>query len=193
MRTRVKKNGYARFSERLKFIFETVAGQSEFINRTGFTEKRVDQLLNDDDPKVSELNKILQCYPLIMEKWLLTGNGVPVKDDPENFKKLSDFTDICERFRRERLDHDYTQEEWGKIFNRARATIAAIETGRQVFPFDVVRIWRSKFGKSYDYIIDGEADDLAVPKLLDKIDNLEQVIKDLRKDKEFLRKMLDKE
>lgn len=184
MRTRVRTNGRKSFKERLKFLI-TRSSKEQFSTKTGISHRRIDQLLEGQEPVIGELTQILGGFPEVIEKWLLTGEGVPVRDSSELLARLSDYSDICERFRRERLDHDYTQEEWGKIFNRARPTIAAIETNRQAIPFDVVRIWHKKFGRSYSYIIDGVEGNDNVPALLAKIEQLAQ-------DKKFLQDLLSK-
>lgn len=183
MRTKVKKSNGSNFIDRINFILSKLTTNQEFSSKTGIRPDRVDELSNGSEPTYKELVAIIDGFPMIVEKWLLTGQGVSLKEDTEWFEKLSDYSDICQRFRRERLDHDYTQDEWGKIFNRARPTIAAIETNRQAFPFDIARIWHRKFNRSYSYIIDGVDEDITVPKLLERISKLEQ-------DKEFLKKLL---
>lgn len=192
MRTRLKKGHYQQFSSRLKFILTKITSQEEFIELTGITAQRINELLDGADPSLAELNAIVDNYRMLVEKWILTGVGIPLRDNPEQLKKLSDYSGVCERFRMERINNDYTQEEWGKIFGRARATIAAIETNRQVFPFDVLRIWHKKFNRSYAYILDGVEEDVEVPKLIDRIEKLEQDKENLQKSNEFLQEMLRK-
>lgn len=181
---RIKMGHYRSFSSRLSFILEKLSNTKEFVELTGIQQKRIDELLDGDDPSFEELNVIRESFPQVLERWLLTGEGVPVRDNPEQTKLLSDYSGICQRFREERIRNNCTQEEWAQIFGRARATIAAIETGRQVFPFDVLRKWHLKFGRSYGFIIDGTETDVDVSSLVAQLDKLEQ-------DNELLKKLLN--
>jgi transcriptional regulator with XRE-family HTH domain len=182
---RLKSGHYRSFSSRIKFVIEKLSSKREFVETTGIPEERVDELLSGSDPTLAELESINSGYRQILEKWLLTGEGVPLRDSPKELKSLSDYSGICQRFREERIRNNYTQQEWADIFGRARATIAAIETGRQVFPFDVLRKWHVKFGRSYGFIIDGTEEDVDLSRMIARIEELEQ-------DKEFLKNLLEK-
>ena len=67
-----------------------------------------------------------------------------------------DFSDIHERFRQVRLNHNLTQAELAKIIGLASGSVGAIEQGLYTPNFHVLRMLKKRLGVSYDYLIDGE-------------------------------------
>jgi len=80
----------------------------------------------------------------------LSATALPVKNGDTKYP------DICKRFRKVRKDHQLTQAEFGVILKLSESTVKQIEYGRSAPSFETLRILKSRFRLSYDYLIDGK-------------------------------------
>jgi transcriptional regulator with XRE-family HTH domain len=94
--------------------------------------------------------------------------------------KKSEYTDISKRVKEIRLKNNLTQKEFAKLIGLSAPAVGAIENGLYTPNFNVLRIIKQKFFIEYDYIIDGE------------INNLRQENLKLKKEVDRLAKVIDK-
>lgn len=63
---------------------------------------------------------------------------------------------ICKRFKQVRKEAGLTQVEFGEKLNITRQSVCAIELCRYCPSVDTIREIKKKFGRSYEWMIDGK-------------------------------------
>jgi transcriptional regulator with XRE-family HTH domain len=67
--------------------------------------------------------------------------------------------EICERFRKCRVDHQLSQAEFASLLEIGESLVKQIEYGKCAPTIDILRKIHKRFKLSYDYLIDGKKDD----------------------------------
>jgi transcriptional regulator with XRE-family HTH domain len=134
---------------------------------------------------VDDVEALVNAVPEVSVVWIFSGEGDPFTSQP-NVDALSNYRDICDRFRDVRVQKRYTQEEFAKVLGIARTTVSAIERGGQAPTYAHLRILSQRFGVGYRWLIDGREDSVDSRKVKELEEKLQDCEASLRAYKEVI-------
>lgn len=76
-------------------------------------------------------------------------------DFSQNPKAVKE-SDICERFRKTRIEEGLTQGDFGEMLGIGLSLVKNIERGTSAPSYEVIRKWHKRFKKSYEWILEGK-------------------------------------
>lgn len=166
---RVCKGGKQTASDRLKYLMQYWGiGGLHVPNNLGIDKKEIDKLERDPAHVSDKIWKAVVSYdPNISREWFLFNEGKMLIVDIN--REVNDYTDINQRVKDLRLKQNLNQTEMARILGCARSTYANIEHNNQTIHFKHLRILKKRFNVTYEFMIDGFAEDTDIKKLHDKL------------------------
>lgn len=173
-------------AERFIYIVEYLGWtHQDAAGRTGLPISKIRLIDEGGPPSLEDINHLIDAVPEVSVTWLIKGEGEPFVSPPD-ISRLTSYKDICDRFKRVRIDANMTQEDFAKLLGIARTTVSSIERGAQAPSYAVLRILNRRYGIPYQWLVDGVESDAAR-----EVQRLREENKDLKASVQALRSVLD--